>query len=510
MNTNGNLKKHWMLIASHFIFDSVIFYIALVLGVLIRFGSDYDDVIWIHWLFFILAALVYPCAIYIFGLYSSHSAGTGIFKRSLIVLFCVAVALAALLAVTYMDTARVLGRGVTVMGGLFAWGLGLAHQISLLHTLRTSRERVAYIVTCPADEAETRLFKSFGGGQLDLIGLVEDKGYRVKGSCRVLGKANELEEIVARENIHKVLCTGRGLHDEDLCRQFCQLRYTGVTVMPLISLCEEADQYVPLELVTSEWLLNASGEPHQLYIKKIKRLFDLLVSGTLLILFLPILLLGILAVKISSPGPVFYRQTRTRRFGKSFDIVKLRTMREDAEKDGAAWATGHSDPRITWAGYFLRRFRIDEIPQLFSILTGEMSFVGPRPERPEMIEKLAEKIPYFEERLMVQPGLSGWAQVNYPYGSSVEDARRKLEYDLYYMKHMSLSLDLFILLDTIRIVLCGGASDARKEDTSRVGALQEWERIKAESSTGLSSHGFLTDGIPASGIAPIDFRTSKV
>jgi exopolysaccharide biosynthesis polyprenyl glycosylphosphotransferase len=494
MNSNGKLKKHWMLVGSHFALDSLLLFVSLVLGLVIRFGSGSDEVFWIHWLFFLMAAVIFPSAIYIFGLYNSHSAGTGIFKRSLVTLFCAFIAISCLVALTYLDTARPLGRGVTFIGGLIAWGLSVAHQVGLLHSLRTSRERVAYLVTCGFDQAETRLFKTFGGNQLELVGLIENNGYKAEGNCRVLGTAKDLEEIVEREKIDKILCTSRSLHDRALSRKFCQLRYAGVTVMPLICLCEEVDQYVPLELVTSEWLLNASGEPHQLYIKKVKRLFDLVVSFVLLVLLMPVLLLGILAVRISSPGPIFYRQTRVRRFGKTFDIIKLRTMSVDAEKDGIKWASGHNDPRVTWAGYFLRRFRIDEIPQLFSILTGEMSFVGPRPERPEMIEKLSEQIPYFQERLMVQPGLSGWAQVNYPYGNSIADAKRKLEYDLYYMKHMSLSLDLFILLDTVRIVLCGGASDTCKHDSSRATALLEWERLKAKSSQG-STAPALQEGI---------------
>lgn len=481
MHSNGNLRKHWFLIASHFTLDFKIFYVALVLSSLIRFGSESDQVLCIHWLAFFVSALIYPCTIYICGLYSGHSATTGLFKRSLISLVCVSIAISALLAVTYIDTARPMGRGIALMGGIFAWAFSILHQAFLLHVIRTTRERVAYLVTCAFDEAETRLFKSFGHGRLELVGLVEDKGYKVRGNARVLGSSTDLEEIVAREKIDKVLCTSRSLDNPTLCRTFCQLRYAGVTVIPLISLCEEVEQYVPLELVSSEWLLSASGEPHQLYIKKIKRLFDLVVSFSLLVLLSPILLLGMLAVKLSSPGPIFYYQTRARRFGKPFKITKLRTMQVDAEKNGARWAAGHNDPRVTWPGYFLRRFRIDEIPQLFSVLTGEMSFVGPRPERPEMIETLANEIPFYQERVMVQPGLTGWAQVNYPYGSSIEDARRKLEYDLYYMKHMSLALDLFILLDTVRIVLIGGVAEARKNDSLRADALQEWEQAKSES-----------------------------
>ena len=252
MHANGNSKKHWLLIASHFAVDSLLFLSCLILGLLIRFGSASDDVFWVDWIFYLLASLVYPCLVYIFGLYSSHSAGTGMFKRGLISLFCVVVSLAALVAATYMNTAHPLGRGVTLIGGAIAWAVSLLHQMVLLHVLRTSRERVVYIVTCAFDEAETRLFKSFGGSRLELVGLIEDKGYRVKGDCKVLGKACDLEEIVEREKIHKVLCTSRSLHDDKLCRQFCQLRYTGVAVVPLISLCEEVEQYVPLELVTSQ------------------------------------------------------------------------------------------------------------------------------------------------------------------------------------------------------------------------------------------------------------------
>jgi lipopolysaccharide/colanic/teichoic acid biosynthesis glycosyltransferase len=159
-------------------------------------------------------------------------------------------------------------------------------------------------------------------------------------------------------------------------------------------------------------------------------------------------------------------------------MTKLRTMRVDAENDGAKWSE-KDDPRITIAGRFLRRYRIDEIPQLWHVLCGHMSFVGPRPERPEMIAQLAKGMPFYEERLMVQPGLTGWAQVSYPYGATVLDARRKLEYDLYYMKHMSVFLDVFILLDTVRIVISGGAQATTARTSSPSENILEWERLKA-------------------------------
>jgi exopolysaccharide biosynthesis polyprenyl glycosylphosphotransferase len=256
------------------------------------------------------------------------------------------------------------------------------------------------------------------------------------------------------------------------------LRYSGISVMPLITLCEEVEQYVPLELITSEWLLNASGEPQHIYIKKLKRFFDIICSAIGLVLSSPALALGALAIRLTSPGPIFYRQTRSGRFGRPFQMTKLRTMHVNAEKTGAVWS-GKNDPRVTFVGRFLRRYRIDEIPQLWHVLCGQMSFVGPRPERPEIIAQLAQEVPYYEERLMVQPGITGWAQVSYPYGASALDARRKLEYDLYYMKHMSLFLDVFILLDTVRTVLTGGAKPSDRTATTTE-SIQEWERLKEQ------------------------------
>jgi exopolysaccharide biosynthesis polyprenyl glycosylphosphotransferase len=340
-------------------------------------------------------------------------------------------------------------------------------------------------VTSAFDEAETRLFAYFAGHNLEFAGIVAFNGYQPHGGARVLGRMEELATIVQREKIGRVLCTSKSLNDAALIRHFCKLRYSGVSVMPLVNLCEEVEQCVPLELINSEWLLNASGEPQLLYIKKLKRFFDILCSSIGLALGAPLVALAALAIRVTSAGPIFYRQTRCGRFGRCFEMTKLRTMHVDAEKDGAVWSS-ESDPRVTLIGRVLRRYRIDEIPQLWHVLCGHMSFVGPRPERPELIAQLARDVPYYEERLMVQPGITGWAQVSYPYGASVTDARRKLEYDLYYMKHMSLFLDVFILLDTIRIVLLGGAAPTVRTLAEKE-TLQEWVRLKEKDRESLAS-----------------------
>lgn len=203
------------------------------------------------------------------------------------------------------------------------------------------------------------------------------------------------------------------------------------------------------------WLLHADGFTFSPITRVAKRILDLVVSSAVLLVAGPALLLAIIAVKLGDGGPAFYRQARVTQGGRVFQILKLRTMRVNAERGSAVWAA-EKDPRITRIGRFLRRTRIDELPQLINILRGDMSFVGPRPERPEFIRELAAQLPLFEERHLVKAGLTGWAQINYPYGASLDDARSKLSYDLYYVKNFSLILDMLIILQTLRVVLWPG------------------------------------------------------
>ena len=186
--------------------------------------------------------------------------------------------------------------------------------------------------------------------------------------------------------------------------------------------------------------------------RALKRLFDLFAAMVVLVPAAPLLLAAMIAIRWEGPGGVFYRQTRVTQNNRHFEIMKLRSMRVDAEASGAVWAM-KQDNRITRVGNFLRRTRIDELPQLFNVLKGDMSFVGPRPERPQFVAELAKEIPLYNERHMVKAGLTGWAQINYPYGASVNDARSKLSYDLYYVKNFSILFDFVILLQTVRVVL---------------------------------------------------------
>jgi exopolysaccharide biosynthesis polyprenyl glycosylphosphotransferase len=184
----------------------------------------------------------------------------------------------------------------------------------------------------------------------------------------------------------------------------------------------------------------------------VHRAISFAVALTALMVCLPIIPLIILAVRVSSPGPIFFRQKRVGLHGEPFWLAKFRTMCQDAEINGAVWAT-KNDSRITPLGRFMRKTRLDEIPQLWNVLRGDMDFVGPRPERPEFVDWLAKEIPYYELRHMIRPGLTGWAQVRYQYGASLEETRRKLEYDLYYLKHKSVGLDLLIIFETIKTII---------------------------------------------------------
>ena len=187
----------------------------------------------------------------------------------------------------------------------------------------------------------------------------------------------------------------------------------------------------------------------------VKRALDVTVAFTTLLLLSPLLLVTALLIVLEDGRPVFFRQNRAGKGGETFSIYKFRSMRVDAELKGPTWAS-QSDPRITRVGSFLRRTRIDELPQLVNVLRGQMSFIGPRPERPHFVEKLSEVVPHYRDRASVKPGLTGWAQVNFPYGASIEDARVKLSYDLYYVKHRSLLLDLLILIATGKVPIFGG------------------------------------------------------
>jgi sugar transferase (PEP-CTERM system associated) len=233
-----------------------------------------------------------------------------------------------------------------------------------------------------------------------------------------------------------------------------EMKLDGVSFDHLASVYESYTGKIAVENLRPSWLIFSAGFKKSSLVGASKRLLDLLAAGLGMVIALPLMALVMLAIKLTSQGPALYHQQRVGQHGRIFTVHKFRSMRQDAEAaTGPVWAAKHGDPRITPVGRFLRRSRLDELPQLWNVLKGDMSFVGPRPERPEFVADLTRQIPFYGQRHVVRPGLTGWAQVRYTYGASVEDALQKLQYDLFYIKNLSLALDLFIILDTVKTVL---------------------------------------------------------
>jgi len=244
-----------------------------------------------------------------------------------------------------------------------------------------------------------------------------------------------------------------GLEDDGFAQALLDSKLRGARILRDTGFCEQHLGRIDLDTIDAGWLLGADGFAAGRIDAAVKRAMDIAVSLVLLLLTLPLMVLTALMIKLDSPGPVLYRQERTGLHGKPFTLLKFRSMRADAEDAGNPRWAQLGDPRITRVGSFIRPMRIDELPQLFNVLSGEMSMIGPRPERPQFVEQLAEIIPFYRGRAYVKPGLTGWAQVNFPYGASVEDAREKLAYDLYYVKNRSPLLDLLIMFSTVRVIL---------------------------------------------------------
>ncbi len=231
----------------------------------------------------------------------------------------------------------------------------------------------------------------------------------------------------------------------------CKAR--GVTITEFLSFCERESGRVDLDALQPSWLIFSDGFRMSRVARTLKRLFDVTVSAAMLVLTLPLLLLTALAVELEDGGPIIYSQERVGLFGRPFTLYKFRSMRVDAERHSRPQWAQKSDSRITRVGSVIRKVRIDELPQLINVLKGDMSFIGPRPERPYFVDQLATEIPFYGERHAVKPGITGWAQINYPYGASLQDARNKLSYDLYYVKNHTLLLDFIVLIQTVRVIL---------------------------------------------------------
>ena len=421
-----------------------------------------------------LAAFFCLAAFYLFDLYDfivMHD------RRELVLRLVQALGLAwiALAIAFYAYPSFMLGRSISLIALPLALGLMVGWRVS-----------IHWFLGHP-DIGERILIVGSGKLAVEVAREVlsrPDAGYRIVGfvgtdsellgksliNPRVIGLTEQLGEIVKKEKIDRIVVAmgeRRGLLPTD---RLLQLSLAGeVSIEEGASFYERVTGRVSLNMMRPSWLI-FSGRGRQARLATLSRnAVHWLVALIGFLLSLPIMTVTAVLIKLESRGPVFYKQERVGKNGRAFVLTKFRSMRVDAEKSGPVWAS-KGDDRTTRVGKIIRKIRVDEIPQFWNILRGQMSFVGPRPERPHFVAQLAEEIPYYEQRHLIAPGLTGWAQIKYPYGASIEDARQKLQYDLFYIKNYSLILDAIIMFETIKIILfgrgaqCGRISEVEYEE----------------------------------------------
>lgn len=400
---------------------------------------------------FVVTALVLLCSHW-FDLYDParlHTKGD-LYFRLLLVPALLAFVLAA---VGYVRPNYLLGRGngssavglLILTIALFGWRIGFSWLVQLPILV----ERIYVLGT--GDRAQRLVL---GLRQNPELGIeIASWTGKLEGAVTREAVAAHLMEVVKREKVHRVIVAMPDRRGTIPMRELLDLRMQGVKIEEAASWLEKMSGKIEVENLYPSWLVFSEGFRRSSTFIVIRRVLSIAISLVGLILAAPLVPFIVLAIKLDSKGPVFYSQARVGKAGRIFKVVKFRTMRQDAEAAGGAQWAGDNDPRITRVGRFLRSSRLDEIPQLWCVLKGDMAFVGPRPERPEFVEWLSKEIPYYSVRYIVRPGLTGWAQVKYKYGSTVADAREKLQYDLFYIKNASIGLDLLIMFQTVKTVL---------------------------------------------------------
>ncbi len=443
--------------------DAAILYCGVILAMYLRLGlagSDNELNAKNGWFKIALASSVCLIILYFYDLYD-YVVMTNRRELMLRLVQALGIAWALLALLFYFVPPLLLGRGVSVISVPLVLALLLGWRIAI------------HLLTGHPEIGEKILVVGTGQTALDTAEAVwerRDAGYRIAGFISengakpmqklgksvILGKAPDLESVIRNEKIDRVVIAVRERRGAFPTEALLKMSLAGeISIEECTSFFERITGKVHVDMLRPSWLIFA-GRRRDTPIKTVFResvhrmlaLFGLLLS-------LPLALLTAIAIKLESRGPVLYKQERVGRNGRVFNVIKFRSMKIDAEANGEPiWATA-DDERTTNVGRVIRKLRIDEIPQFWNILRGDMNFVGPRPERPHFVQQLATEIPYYEHRHLVAPGLTGWAQIKYPYGASVDDAIQKLQYDLYYIKNQSLTLDLVIVFETVKTVLFG-------------------------------------------------------
>jgi exopolysaccharide biosynthesis polyprenyl glycosylphosphotransferase len=440
-----NFKKITLLLG-----DIIILYLSLWLTLLIRYGADFDFQRWQqHFWPFTIIYLLWVIIFYIDGLYELTLARNNVnFYSTLFrgLMINAGLAIAFFYFIPYL--------GITPKTNLFLDLIIITLLFSgwrqLYNHLLKSSAFLNNVLVIGKKSKETEQINQIVKNNPQL-------GYRIVKQIRTddIQTPFDLLEMASQKNIKTIVTAIDPHQDSKLVQSLYQCLPLKISFSDLPSFYEKMLGKVPISSIGEIWFLENLTESQKNFYEAIKRVLDMLGSfifGSVSLIFYPLI---ILAIKLDSQGPIFFKQRRISQDGQIFKVIKFRSMIEGAEKNGAQWAD-QQDHRITRIGRLMRKTRLDELPQLWNVFIGQMSFIGPRPERIEFVQQLEKEIPYYQIRHIVKPGLTGWAQVNFRYGASVKDSIEKLQYELYYIKHRSLVLDLSILLRTIKIVLKGG------------------------------------------------------
>ena len=447
-------RQRWILLFG----DVVLILVATQISSWIRTGQLFN-VLEIHTGASVLTLLLYLVMLYIFDMYNI---GRAFRSGDAIVRIVAAVGVTGIFsaAIFYLLPDWKYGRGILLIQMVLVWGLltGWRWVYPWMFSVAVRRKDVLILGAGHCGTTICRLLES-RISPYRVVGFLDDdpaKQGKVMGSPIVVGTIDRLKETASKLRVNTAILAITKDRPSGLVSRVLDARSNGITILEMPAVYEGLAMRVPVEHIYDQRLfpVDGSGLYSKEYMQKVRRLADFGLSALFLLAMLPVIAFIALIIRLDSPGPTFFKQKRVGKDGRIFTLWKFRSMRQDAEENGAVWAVKNDD-RVTRVGRWIRLLRIDEIPQLYNVLRGEMSLIGPRPERPEFVRELEKQIPYYNIRHAVRPGITGWAQVNYRYGASVKDARNKLEYDLYYIKNRSLLLDTKIILKTIGVVLFG-------------------------------------------------------
>ena len=360
----------------------------------------------------------------------------------------------------YMNWSLRIGRGVFILNGVLITLFIIGWRILYSYLLEQPifKRNVLIIGAGWAGKTISQEINRSQKSGLRTVGFIDDdptkKGKLVDG-VPVLGDRYTIDKVIRKNDIDLIVAAITHEKHADLIKALINCSWKGVDIIDMPAIYEQLTGKIPFKHINNMWMLHIAIDKPKLYSRLIKPIIEAVIAMMLCVLLIPAIVIIAILIKIGSRGRIFYTQERVGKDGRKFTIIKFRTMVENAESHSGAVYASDNDPRITKIGRFLRKWRLDEIPQLLNVIKGDMSLIGPRPEREVFIREFEEKIPFYTQRLLVRPGLTGWAQAKYPYASSIEQTEEKLQYDLYYIKNMSFILDVVVMLKTIRVVLFG-------------------------------------------------------